>query len=166
MPKAAAQGWRAALVYPRPPTRASPCLQPRRLLQASLAPASPLQQVHVRAQGGCREVTAAQGQAGTGRHCCTGSQATPAPANNEHQAALDLRRMHPGTQMPVPADAPAPPAPPLLPCRAPDPLSHPLAAEHAGHVAERGCPPPHTSGSMHLPDSQVFLLFTVFTDRL
>lgn len=140
MLKATAQGWGAALVD-SPPIRASRCWQPGWLLRASLAPASPLQQGHVRDQGGFREVTAVQRQAGTG----TGSQAAPAlasparesPATSEHQAALDLRRMHPGTQKLVPAGAPAPPALPGLPHRASDPLSHPTAAAQAGDALRR-----------------------------
>lgn len=117
-----------------PPTRASPCLQPRRLLRASLVPASPLQQLCVRALGGCRGVRAAQGRAGPGWHCCTGSQAKPPQrANREHEAAL-VARAHLSTKTLVPADAPCPPP------RAPDPLSHPTtaAAENTVPVAEQG----------------------------
>lgn len=65
MPKAAAEGWRAALVD-APQAEPTPAHSPDGCSEHPWLQLGPLQ-VHVRDQGCFRKVTAAQGQAGRGR---------------------------------------------------------------------------------------------------
>jgi len=134
-----------------PPHRASPCLQPGWLLRASLAPASVWQRS---ARGGC----SGAGSAGTGRD---GQALLPKPG---HPSPGE-----PGVQRP-PANSQAPTSPWLAPhgpkrrCPRMLPLLRRCRAEPRSPSPVP--PPPRASGSARPPDSQVLLLFTVFTDRL